>query len=300
MAIAQLPGEPESDLIAELLRRTQERPNDLAIIDGPQRVTYQELWAGIETCAAWLRQVGVASGDRVALVAENSAEYLTWAAAVWRAGAVLVTIYPSSTRNDLTYCLESCDPVLVLADEHTEASVRRAAGADVPVAVISRARDAVALRQAVLDNPETPGGRLGLICYTSGTTSRPKAVMVSVEALHNGATTYADLWHLGPADRTVVALPMAWLYGLDSTSFATLVRGGTVIVLRRGRPELMAEAISTHRATFLPGVTTMFTKLVDYLDSSATKPDLTSLRVCLSAGEPRNERAFSRWRDYTG
>ncbi|MGW3953954.1 class I adenylate-forming enzyme family protein [Streptomyces sp. NPDC004752] len=288
------------DLVEEVEQQARQRPDAIALIDGLSTLTYQQMWAGIEARARSLRRAGVAPGDRIALVAENSADFLVFTLAIWHAGGVLVTIYPSTTVPDLAYCLTNSDPVLVLTDARTRQKVEEAAP-ELPLASISDYEpDIPPTRQDTLPNPDTDRGRLGLICFTSGTTSRPKAVMVSHEALHNGAMTYSAMWHLGPSDRTVVALPMAWLYGLDTTAMATLVRGGSVIALRRARPDVLVEAISTHGATFLPGVTTMFVKLVNYLDEATDTPDLTSLRFCLSAGEPRNERAFLRWATHTG
>ena len=70
-------------IITELNHRTEEQPEKLAIVDGSTLLTYRELLTELETRAVWLEQAGVRSGDRIALVAENSADYLVWAAAVW-------------------------------------------------------------------------------------------------------------------------------------------------------------------------------------------------------------------------
>ncbi|MBT2554173.1 class I adenylate-forming enzyme family protein [Arthrobacter sp. ISL-5] len=290
--------EKTKEFVDELAKVATVSPKALAIIDGPLRVTYEELMNQVNELAVALQQAGLRSGDRVALVAENSAEYLVTAFAVWRAHAVLVTIYPSSTVSTLGHCLNSSDPVLVFVNESSFDSVRQAVP-DWPVALISDP-SVPPVRKAAKETPADVRDSLALICYTSGTTSYPKAVMVSTKTLYHGASAYSESWHLGPSDRTVVSLPMAWLYGLNTTSMATLLRGGTVIPLRRSRPSMLIDAIVEHKATFLPGVTTMFAKLVQHLDGLDSRPDLSSLRFCLSAGEPRNEHAFDRWTAYTG
>lgn len=275
------------------------RPDATAVVDSASSTTYPEFCDEVARRALALAEAGLRPGDRVAIVAENSGAFLAAAFAVWHAGGVLVTIYPSSGPADLAHCLEQSDPVLVLTDRHTDAPVG-AAASDLPRARIDDARPVGGLRSGTSPNPADLRAPLHLICYTSGSTSRPKAIMHSRESLLAGLDIYADVWRLGPADRTVVCLPMAWLYGLATASMATLMRGGTVIALRRTDPTLVSEAISRHRATFLPGVTTTFVKLVAHLDGLDERPDLSSLRLCVSGGEPRNEAVFDRWTAISG
>ncbi|MEU2286806.1 class I adenylate-forming enzyme family protein [Streptomyces sp. NPDC013178] len=297
-----MPGDDSihGDYLAELRQVADAQPANTAVIDGETHTTYGELIEEIDRRAARLATAGLRPGDRVALVAENSAHFLISAFAVWTAHGVLATVYPSTANEDLRYTLDNADPALVLADHSTVDAVRLAAP-DRPVALIDEAVFAPpTVRSGTLPNPPEVSEQLSLICYSSGTTSRPKAIMLSGAALYNGARTYAEVWRLTSADRTVVCLPMAWLYGLDSTSMSTLLAGGTVIALRRARPQLIAEAVEHYGATFLPGVTTIFTKLVNHLDTSGERPDLSSLRLTVSGGEPRNEVAFRRFAELTG
>jgi long-chain acyl-CoA synthetase len=290
-----------SDYLAELSHVASMRPDATALIDEGGHTSYRELIEMIGKRAARLASAGLQPGGRVALVAGNSSNFLATAFAVWAAGGVLATIYPSTGREDLRYTLANADPALVLADRSTAAAVHATAPDEVPVALIDDADFPVpAVRTGTRPNPAGLREPLFLICYSSGTTSRPKAIMLSQSALYNGARTYADVWRLSAADRTLVCLPMAWLYGLNSTSMATLLVGGTVIALHRGRPDLLVDAIQRHRITFLPAVTTIFAKLADFLETSAVRPDLSSLRLAVSGGEPRNEAAFKRFADHGG
>ncbi|WP_405956834.1 class I adenylate-forming enzyme family protein [Streptomyces phaeochromogenes] len=288
------------DYLVELRRVAAAQPTATAVIDEGQHTSYREFIEEVDRRADRLAEAGLQPGGRIALVAENSSKFLISALAVWTAGGVLATIYPSTGREDLRYTLHNADPALVLVDRTTSGAVH-AAVEELPTAVIDGTDFAPpAVRTGTMPTPPDLREPVALICYSSGTTSRPKAIMLSQTALYNGARTYADVWRLSSADRTIVCLPMAWLYGLDSTSMATLLAGGTVIALRRARPELLVEAIESHRVTFLPGVTTVFTKLVDHLERSPGRPDLSSLRLAVSGGEPRNEAAFQRFAELVG
>lgn len=275
------------------------RPETLAIVDERRRVTYRELVDEFEAGAQRLVDAGLTPGDRVALVAENSADYLVTVLAIWRANGAPVTIYPSTSATELRDTLIDADPVLVLGDDVTEALIRTAAHDIVP----TNRLDAVAPNLRVSEASPTPphlASRLALICYSSGTTSRPKAIMLSSEAILNTARTFGESWQMNQEDVTLVCLPMAWLFGLTTASLSTIFAGGTVVSRRRARPELVLDAIQKFRVTVLPAVTTVLTKLAKYLEDERTERDFSSLRFIVSGGEPRNEQSFARLRGFTG
>lgn len=275
-------------------------PDALALSERGAEISYAELVELVAAAAEKMARAGVKPSDRVALVADNSAAYLVCAFAVWKAGGVLATVYPSLGATELTYCLDSADPVLVIADRRVGEAVRQAAPVGVPVVDLELRPAVEKVAAAAEPTPPAVAGDLALLCFTSGSTNVPKAVMHSLAGLTAAATAFAEVWHLGRDDRTVVCLPMAWAFGLVTTSMTTLLSGGTVLPLARTRPELLTAAITERKATFLAGVTTMFTKLVEYLGALPELPDLSSLRLCVSGGEPRNERSFGIWREMTG
>ncbi|WP_411374914.1 class I adenylate-forming enzyme family protein [Arthrobacter sp. MPF02] len=288
------------DCVSAIEKIADQYAEQTAIIDGQTTVTYRDLQKSIEQRAKTLLSAGLKAGYRVALIAESSAEYLATALAVWRSGGVLVTVYPSSGPGDLEYAVDTSDPALIITSPGVNHAVVSAASRNAPIVDITEFQ-VTEVRHDAEPNPEGLREPLSMICFSSGTTSRPKAIMLSATAIYNCADTYGEVWHLSPEDRAVICLPMAWLYGLASTSLAVLLRGGTVIVVPRARPEMLAPAISKHSATFLAGVTATFGKLAQYVEQQGiTSPAFPSLRLCISGGEPRNEVAFARWQAKTG
>jgi long-chain acyl-CoA synthetase len=292
-------GLAHEDTVSALAALAARQPDQLAVVDSEVRLTYGQLVHRVETGAQRLRTAGVAPRDRVALIAENCADYLVAVLAVWRAGAVVVTVHPSSGSSDMRFSVEVADPVLLLTDGRADLSAVPVEELGLPVASIDGLEVTAPLRVAK-PTPEDVADRLAMICFSSGTSSRPKAIMVSAGAVYNCAETYREVWHLSPRDRTVVALPLAWMYGLASTTLATLVGGGTVVLLRKSRPELIAAAIEREEATFLPGVTATFARLAEIARSEPDRHWYRTLRLCISGGEPRNEAAFERFRAATG
>lgn len=124
--------------------------------------------------------------------------------------------------------------------------------------------------------------------------------MVFGTALANTARTFSETWRIDKSDVTLVSLPMAWMFGLTTSSFSTLYAGGTVVSRRRSRPEIMAAAIETMKVTILPAVTTVLTKLANFLDEEGSTRDCSSLRLIVSGGEPRNEHSFAVLKAHRG
>lgn len=280
-----------------------ERAESVALTDASTRLTYSELDDQVARMSASIAAVDLEVAPRVALIADNSAAHLVVAFAVWRAGATLVTMYPSSTAAELEYALHHSRPSLVIAASPVIDTVRSAAEG-LGVAVLELRGNGIVEglppESAVTTGNVVEADALALICYTSGSTSRPKAVMHSHAGLMAAATAYARVWHLGPRDVTLVSLPLAWAFGLVTTSMATLTAGGEVVLLARSDPATLLTNLVDHHVTFFAGVTTVFVKMVDALDGDAAISRPTRLRLCISGGEPRNDTAFARWQHLTG
>ena len=275
-----------------------------AVVDATTNLTYGELDEHVGQVSAQLAASGLRPGERAVLVADNSVHHLVTAFGIWRAGATLVTIYPSSTVDELAYAIGNAEASLVVSGSKILPAVTEAVGrSGVPVLELGDAGLAGDTEaSASAGPPPLDPVAVALICYTSGSTSRPKAVMHTHAGLLAAAQSYARVWHLAAEDTTLVALPLAWAFGLVTTSMATLVAGGRVLLLRRGDPDGMLRAFVEHRATFFAGVTTMYVKMVGVLEASEeqARPRPADLRLCISGGEPRNDVAFARWRELTG
>jgi long-chain acyl-CoA synthetase len=294
---------------ARLRNRAVERPDAVAVVDSTTGLTYSELDRRVAELARRIAHaVESVPARRVALIADNSVGHLIAAFAVWRAGATLVTVYPSSTADEFEYALGHSEPSLVIAGREVIDTVGVASDR-LGLTLTELRRDGTVgdLVGGIADGPDDqprtsvlePDG-LALICYTSGSTSRPKAVMHSHAGLLAAATSYARVWHLGEADVTLVSLPLAWAFGLVTTSMATLSAGGRVVLLARSDPAALLANLVDHEVTFFAGVTTVFVKLVEAMAGDATIRRPASLRLCISGGEPRNDAAFARWEQLTG
>jgi long-chain acyl-CoA synthetase len=131
------------------------------------------------------------------------------------------------------------------------------------------------------------------IFYTSGTTGRPKGVVLTHRNLIFGGANTAQNYGLQAADVTIACLPLVHIFANASPVFGSLNSGGSIIVTPRFQTEMVFEAIEQYNVTWFPGVPTMFGYLLKEFD---TKPrDVSSLRMGLSGGASLSVEHLTRF-----
>jgi long-chain acyl-CoA synthetase len=109
------------------------------------------------------------------------------------------------------------------------------------------------------------GGDLAAICYTSGTTGRPKGAMQPQRAVIGAAVGTAVMAARGPDDRVINSLPLPHVYG-SCVFNAAVMAGSTLIMIPRFDAEVVLRAIAEHRATLMDGVPTVYYYLLAHPD----------------------------------
>jgi fatty-acyl-CoA synthase len=245
----------------EFARRARSLYGDrLAVVDGELRLTYAQFF---DRCDRWshvLASWGVRHGDRVAYIAPNTHAQLESFYAVPQLGAVLVPLNYRLTGDDFAYMIahSGAKIVCVHADYLGVTDAIRARCPDVIRWVaLEGAREGwedyeALIAAAAPGYPRTPLDEKDLLTinYTSGTTSRPKGVMIT----HRNAWVNAvgTLLHhpMTPADRYLWTLPMFHANGWTFTWIVTAA-GGTHVCLRKVDPALIFELIERERITAL-------------------------------------------------
>ena len=260
-----------------------------AVVDGDLRFTYAEFLTRCDRWSAALQSLGVGQGDRVAYIAPNTHAHLEAYYAVPQIGAVLVPINYRLLPEDFEYIINHCGATVVCADaDYLEAvdGIRdKLTGVEHFVALEGKRdswldyEETLAAHGPDYDAVEIAETDLLTINYTSGTTARPKGVMITHRNAYMNIMGTLAHHHLTPADRYLWTLPMFHANGWTFTWINT-ARGMTHVCLRRVEPPLIFKLIKDENIT-------MFCAAPTVLISIANAPAETR------EGAPRGVRLFT-------
>ncbi|MBR7833325.1 long-chain fatty acid--CoA ligase [Actinospica durhamensis] len=272
-------------------RRARKSPQATAVIHREQRHGYRELHARTLGRAAQLHAAGLRRGDRVAYLGPNHPAYLETLFAAGMLGAVLVPLNTRLATAELAYCLtDSGSAVLVYTEGYADAA--RAAAAEVEHAMHLIPAAASVIDEAEFDEP------VGLddpcmILYTSGTTGRPKGVVLSHGNLIWNAINVVVDTDLAHDEVTLVSAPLFHTAALGMTCLPTLLKGGTVVLEETFDEQRALELIARHGVTLLFGVPAMYQRLADA--PGFADADLGSIRTLMCGGAPVPRTLIDRY-----
>jgi fatty-acyl-CoA synthase len=257
----------------EFARRTRSLYADReAVVDGAERLSYAAFFERCDRWSAALQQLGVGPGDRVAYIAPNTAAQLESFYAVPQVGAVLVPINYRLTADDFAYIINHSGARIVCAHEDylqaVDAVRPQLSGVEHFIALEGQ-RDGWERRESLLAaapaefvSPAIGESDLLTINYTSGTTSRPKGVMITHRnAYINAIGTLVHL-PMRMSDRYLWTLPMFHANGWTFTWIVTAV-GAAHICLRKIDPLRVFEIIKTERVSMLCAAPTVLIPLAN-------------------------------------
>jgi fatty-acyl-CoA synthase len=288
----------------DIMRRTRRLyPDHEAVVDGDLRLSYEQFFARCDRWSSALaRELGVVRGDRIAYIAPNTHAQLESFYAVPQLGAVLVPINYRLTADDFAYIISHSGArvVCVHADylEMVDKIRSQIPGVDKFVA-LEGARDGwldyealIAAASPVFERPAIAETDLLTINYTSGTTARPKGVMIT----HRNAylNTVGTMLHAPMAalvERYLWTLPMFHANGWTFVWTVTAA-GGTHVCLRRVEPPRIFAELARERITMLCAAPTVLIGIASAPDElRRTAP--AGVRV-LTAGAPPAAATISR------
>ncbi|MEU4418299.1 acyl-CoA synthetase [Nocardia salmonicida] len=292
-------------LTQALHRNAQQRPDAVATICGSRRTTHAELLERVARLAGALREQGVNSGDRVAILALNSDRYVESLYATAWADAVTVPVNTRWSVQEIAYSLNDAtvshlvldDTFAPLADQlravcpQLRVFVHCGQG-PTPEAMLSY--EALIAEADSVPDAHRRGDALAGVFYTGGTTGFPKGVMLSHRNLLTSATACAATGAWGQNGRVLHAAPMFHLADLASIVVHSQL-GGTHIAIPAFDPVATLAAIAEHQITDCLLVPTMIQILTDH--PRRDDFDTSSVRNIMYGAAPISEALLSRARD---
>ncbi len=263
-------------LLHELFISVAERqPAKEALVVEGRSYSYAELLKAASQVASALSQRGVQRGDRVAIFMDNTWPCVVSIYGAMMAGAVFLLINPQTKREKLKYLLEDSGARAMLTDAHLGfvfLEVLEEIGPDLLViasGVLSPESERVEsfdeLLQGEVGSPPpcmTIPTDLAALIYTSGSTGFPKGVMQTHQSMVFATRSIVEYLRMQPDDRVLLALPMAFDYGLYQL-LMTMSIGATLVIERSFTFQgLIHKRMREERVTVFPGVPTVFAMLV--------------------------------------
>ncbi|WP_252171361.1 class I adenylate-forming enzyme family protein [Sphingopyxis sp. USTB-05] len=247
-------------------------------------MSFVELDDKVARLARDLRVRGVATKDVISLYGPVGWEWIVAYHAALRVGAVVNPINALLTPDEVNYILSDCGAKLIFADRGRLDSLAAADAVHSGIETVDfgeidlLSSTGEGIDPAGVSDPDA----LSTICYTSGTTGRPKGAMLSHRnVLMNAALT--GLMHgRSAADTTVTALPLAHVYG-NVVMNGSIIAGATLVLIPAFAPEAVLEAIELHRATRFEGVPTMYYRLLD--SPALPRTNVGTLQYCTVGGQ---------------
>ena len=281
--------------------RARITPHKTACIDlaSGEAVDYAGLDVRVGRAAGWLAGLGLEAGDPMAFLGRNSLDAVALAIACERIGAVFAPLNWRLTPAELAPVLADAGPALLLADGEFETTAQQAAAEEgLPVVSLQPGLDELTRDcEPVAGRPGRPGRPdepLALL-YSSGTTGRPKGVVITRRNALFSALNFAFVGAVGPETVALLDLPIFHTIGLVAVTRTTLTMGGTLIISDRFIPDRTLAALSdpSFGVSHYFCVPQMAAMLRDHPQFDAGR--LSGLKAIFVGGSPVSAQLIQAW-----
>jgi long-chain acyl-CoA synthetase len=310
------PGRPLGDILAIT---AVHRPDRTATHFLDAELTFRDLKERSDALAASLAAMGIAKGDRVAIMLPNCPQYIIAAFAILRLGAVIVNVNPSYTARELLVILADATPRAIVALDALAPLVRelRSKTTIETIIVTSIAEYAAAAAAppridgtlALADLCQARARRvpgtsasvapddLAVLQYTGGTTGTPKGAMLThANIFANVVQTIAwtnPMYTLSGEERYLVVIPYFHIYAFSVCMLMGLWIGALQVIHPKYDPEQVLASIKRFRPTYFPAVPTVFVSLLNHPKVGEHGLDL--VRHFNSGGAPCPVEVLEAW-----
>ncbi|MBX2835408.1 MAG: AMP-binding protein [Gammaproteobacteria bacterium] len=255
-------------LCRRLAGHSQYQPDKPAIVFEEGQITYHQLNVLTQHCIEYFKQLGLETGDRVALLSMNHPDWFIALFAAAQTGIVLVPLNWRLSVDELSYVIQDSTPKLLFFDEAFADAARQLANShsmhtqrigthEFPSGCDEPSTQAIDLGSAVPEESDL------LIVYTSGTTGRPKGAVLSQRALLCSAAMSQHMLDLTPYDRVLNVLPLFHVGGLNIQPLPALLYGATLHLQAKFDPECAVRSLESDQITLINSVPTVLRAMVD-------------------------------------
>ena len=273
--------------IASILAESAVRHADrTAVVLGPLKLTYAQLWHGARQYAAVLREKGVGPGDKVALLLPNTPHFPLAYYGTLALGGVAVPVHALLKAEEIQYVLEdSGAKVLICAAPLLGEGAKGAELAGVTVMSVMEADDNGVERIDQLASAATPVDAIvprepedtAVVLYTSGTTGKPKGAEIThLNVTMNVVASAMHSFDITADDVVLGCLPLFHTFGQTCCMNTAFYTGASVVLLPRFDGAQALQLLADEKCTIFMGVPTMYIGLIEAAKTSDVRPQLKS------------------------
>lgn len=292
----------EQTIPALLTARARAQADKIFLYFKDIEVSYGELAARTARLAGGLAQLGLVAGDKVCVMLPNCAEYVYLFLGAPRLGVTLVPINTALKQEEVAYIADNSDArAIVVTPAFLPVAQALAASSEKLRWIIVVGGEAAAasvpfeqlLVEAAADSDAARPESVVAIMYTSGTTGRPKGVMLTnANYIHNCRQAQAAL-AMAEDERAMCILPLFHVNGQVATILTPLQAGASLILTEGFSPKTFFDDLARYRATTFSGVPTIYSILLNLPDRA--RYDLSSLRRCICGAAPMPVELFTQF-----
>ncbi len=279
---------------------TPGKPYIVSADDG-RSISYREFRALIRAVAAFLRARGITTGDRIALVAENSIEHVACYVGVMAYGATVCTVHVEMNRPHLAHILAQLRARLVVHDDSVGADEL---GSSAPCVRIGNNAHGTFFAAPPRDDADaflaaTTARDDGVIFFTSGTGARPKGVVLSYREQLGNIEPMTDGFGITAADRVYDFRSFNWASAQLLGVLAPLARGATLVMAKKFSATRFFGDVRTNGVTVAAGNPTVINMLLAVPGAVGAR-DVPSLRFITSSSAPLLPQEWRRFEQRFG
>lgn len=271
--------------------------NKAAMIYKDETITYGMLDEKVEKYASFFDSNGVKKGDKVIIDSINCPEFVYSYLGLVKIGAIAIPVNVMLTLEELQYIADNSDskymlvhPVILKNLEVTKEKLGKALAVDVKV-INDEFRANIEKEPRITKNIEVTKDDLCAFLYTSGTTGKQKAVMLTHHNQMINSKQLTQFVGLEGDDNTLCVLPMFHVFALTAIILATLQLGGTFTILESFQPKEVMNQLKNGNITMFMGVPAMYNVLLNMIKPEDEFPKLRRI-ICGAASMP--EEVFKR------
>lgn len=292
------------------------RDTQAAVLFEQRDLTYAELRDLTIATAERINALDVQAGDRVAILLNDSPEFIASFVAIISLGAIAVPINMALRTEEQLLILKDCGACVAIVEAHAAPGLFEEESSSTQLAslqellVVSRTEGEPpnvkfinvmiyedAQPQSVVDFPSDGSKEPdAFILYTSGSTGEPKgAVHTQSDIFYTNETYCREVLKLREGDRLFSSSRLPFAYGLGNAFTFPLLNGFTSVLCReKPTPDVVARVLREHRPTIFFGVPVVYRMLLEH-DRNVAPLDTSSLRFCISAGEALPAQLGEDW-----